>query len=176
MPKRSMIKAALLSATLFASAPAFAADAGLNDLQIADIAYTAGEIDIGYAKIAVATTHDKDVKAFAETMLRDHQTVNDAASALLAKLKAAPEDNATSQTLEKNAAEKRAQLSALKGAAFDKAYVQNEVSYHQFVNATLQDTLIPATQNAELKSLLTSALGTFREHELHAENLARKLD
>ncbi|OFX00216.1 MAG: hypothetical protein A3E78_06475 [Alphaproteobacteria bacterium RIFCSPHIGHO2_12_FULL_63_12] len=171
MKNKSFWSAIAIASMLSASPAAFAADAGLNDLQIAHIAYTAGQIDIGYAEIALKKTHDKDVRAFADTMLRDHAKVNDAALALLKKLNVAPEDNATSQSLETAAAAKRAELSALKGAAFDKAYVANEVAYHQLVNTTLDQTLIPETKNAELKALLTSALGIFTEHERHAETL-----
>lgn len=164
---------AMLAAAAFA--PAMAEGGSLNDLQIAHIAYTAGLIDIGYADIALQKSKNADVRAFADTMERDHKAVNDAALALLAKLKVSPEDNPTSKTLNKQAADERAKLSALSGAAFDKAYADNELAYHQFVNKTLEETLIPETQNEELKDLLTSALATFREHQQHAAHLVAKL-
>lgn len=175
MLKRIMTAASLFAAMLFAPLAATAADAGLNDMQIAHIAYTAGQIDIEAAQQALAISKNSDVRRFAETMVRDHKAVNEAAGALLAKLGATPEDNATSQTLLKNAAEKRAALAKLSGKAFDKAYAANELAYHQFVNKTLEETLIPATQNAELKDLLKSGLKTFREHEQHAQSLVESL-
>lgn len=172
---RLLTAAAMFAAATFAPFSANAGSGALNDLQIAHIAYTAGEIDIANAEQALGISKNEDVRNFAETMLRDHRAVNEAAGALLAKLGAAPEDNATSQTLLKNAAEKRAQLAALKGKAFDKAYAENELAYHQFVNKTLEETLIPATQNQELKELLKTGLKTFRVHEGHAESLVKKL-
>lgn len=167
--------AIMFAFTLFAAPWASAEDNGLNDLQIAHIAYTAGQIDIANAEQALAISENADVRAFAETMLRDHKAVNEAAGALLAKLGVSPEDNATSQALLKDANKKRAARAMLKGAAFDKAYAENELAYHQFVNKTLEETLIPATQNQELKDLLKSGLKTFREHEHHAETLVGKL-
>ncbi len=166
--------AAGLFAVLGASA-ANAEDGGLNDMQIAHIAYVAGQIDIQYAEIAMKRSHNADVRAFAETMLRDHKSVNDAALALLEKLGATPEDNPTSKSLLASAAAKRAELKALKGAAFDRAYAANELSYHQFVNKTVEGTFIPAAQNAEFKDLLGVALATFKVHESHAEKLVKKL-
>jgi putative membrane protein len=166
--------AAGLLAVLGASA-ANAEDGGLNDLQIAHIAYTADEIDIQYAKLALECSDNADVRAFAETMIRDHTAVNVAALALLEKLGASPEDNPTSQSLLASAAAKRTELKALKGAEFDRAYAANELAYHQFVNKTVEGTFIPAVQNAEFKQFLSTALVTFKTHEGHAEKLVKKL-
>jgi putative membrane protein len=88
------------------------------------------------------------------------------------KLGVTPEDNDTSKTLNKQAADKRAELAKLSGAAFDKAYIDNEVAYHKAVNAALQNTLIPAASNTELKDLLTTGLKIFQGHEEHAEHVA----
>jgi putative membrane protein len=153
---------------------AMAADAP-TDPQIAHIAYTAGVIDINAAQQALTKSKNAEVIAFAKTMERDHAAVNDKALALAKKLGVTPEDNPTSQTLTKNAAAELATLAKLKGAAYDKAYVDNEVGFHQAVIKALNDTLIPATQNAELKALLKGAVPLFEEHEQHAEMLAKKL-
>ena len=146
-----------------------------TDPQIAHIAYTAGELDIQAAKQALATTKNRDVRAFAEDMVRDHAAVNKQALALVKKLKVTPEDNGTSRALTKQAAAKRAELAKLKGAAFDKAYVDNEVAYHKTVNGALSNTLIPDAQNTELKSLLQSGLKVFQAHLDHVEQLATQL-
>ena len=91
------------------------------------------------------------------------------------KLKVTPEDNPTSQNLTKQADATRKKLASLNGAAFDKAYVDNEVAYHKTVNTALSDTLIPDAQNAELKSLLQSGLALFQAHQRPAEQLASQL-
>jgi putative membrane protein len=148
----------------------------LNDMQIAHIAYTAGVIDISYANLALEITKNADVRAFAEIMLRDHAAINDAALALVEKLGGTPEDNATSQNLQSQAAEKRDELRVLKGVAFDKAYAANELAYHQFVNETVENTFMPAAQNEEFKALLGVALKTFQAHEGHAEKMAEGLN
>jgi putative membrane protein len=129
-----------------------------TDPQIAHIAYTAGQLDIEAAKQALAITKNKDVKAFAEDMVRDHTAVNKQAIDLVTKLKVTPEDNDTSKALTKAA-----------------AYVANEVAYHKTVNGALETLLIPSASNAELKSLLQTGLKIFQGHQQHAEHVAAEL-
>jgi putative membrane protein len=166
----AFLVAALMSCTL-----AMAQGAKPNDAQIAHIAYTAGDIDIKAAQLALQKSTNKDVRGFAEDMARDHKAVNDQASALVKKLNVTPQDNPTSQALVKQADEKRAALSKLSGMAFDKAYVDNEVAYHQTVNDALRKTLIPSANNAELKTLLQTGLKIFEGHQQHAEMLDKSL-
>jgi putative membrane protein len=163
---------AALVAVCVASVAAFAQGAKPTDPQIAHIAYTAGTLDVEAAKQALAKSKNKDVVAFANQMVKDHEAVNKQALDLCKKLNVTPEDNDTSKALTKQAADKRAELAKLSGAEFDKAYVANEVAYHKTVNGALDTTLIPSAQNAELKSLLQTGLKIFQGHQTHAEHLA----
>ena len=162
---------AAIAAVMLLSSAALAQGAKPNDAQIAHIAYTAGVIDIAAAKQALEKSSNKEVKSFAQDMVRDHEAVNKQALDLVKKLKVTPEDNDTSKALTKAATEKRAELAKLKGAAFDKAYVDNEVAYHKQVDNALETTLIPSASNAELKSLLQTGLKIFQGHEQHAEHV-----
>ena len=168
------LSTAIVAAALLSSG-AFAQGAKPTDPQIAHIAYTAGVIDVTAAKQALEKSTNKDVKAFAANMVGDHEAVNEKALALVKKLKVTPEDNDTSRTLSKNAAAKLKELSKLKGAAFDKAYVDNEVAYHKAVDNALETLLIPSASNDELKSLLQTGLKIFQGHEQHAEQVAAGL-
>jgi putative membrane protein len=146
-----------------------------TDPQIAHIAYTAGVIDITAAKQAISKSKNKDVVAFANDMVRDHEAVNKQALDLVKKLNVTPEDNDTSKSLSKAAADKQAELAKLSGAAYDKAYVANEVAYHKTVNGALENTLIPSATNPELKGLLQTGLKIFQGHQQHAEHVATEL-
>ena len=165
----------IFAAFCLLSPAAFAQDAP-SDPQIAHIAYTAGVIDIEVANLAVKMSKNEDVIAFAKDMLRDHEAVNKQALDLVAKLKVTPEDNATSQSLTQAAAKERDALAKLDGAAFDKAYVENEIAYHKQVNGALETLLIPSAQNAELKDLLQTGLKLFQGHQQHAEHVATMLE
>jgi len=163
--------AAIAAMTLLSGA-ALAEGAKLTDPQIAHIAYTAGVIDVTAGKQALTKASNKEVKAFAENMVRDHEAVNKQALDLVKKLNVTPEDNDTSKALSKQAADKLAELGKLSGAAFDKAYIANEVAYHKAVDSALETQLIPSASNAELKSLLQTGLKIFQGHEQHAEQIA----
>ena len=162
---------AALAALCLSPLPALAQSAKPTDAQIAHIAYTAGVLDIDAAKQALKKSKNKEVRAFAENMVKDHTAVNKQALALVKKLKVTPQDNPTSQALAKQAKAKRDELAKLKGAAFDKAYVDNEVAYHKTLDNALETTLIPSASNAELKSLLETGLKIFQGHEQHAEHV-----
>jgi len=155
-----------------ATAIAWAQGSKLNDAQIAHIAYTADQIDIQAGQQALEKSNNNEVRAFAQDMVRDHTAVNEKALALVKKLNVTPEDNNTSQALSKQAAAKSAELAKLNGAAYDKAYINNEVAYHKTVNDALQNTLIPGASNSELKGLLTTGLKIFQGHQQHAEQVA----
>ncbi|WP_411196638.1 DUF4142 domain-containing protein [Rhizobium sp.] len=160
----------LLAASL--GTASMATDAKPTDPQIAHIAYTAGQIDVTAAEQALKKSKNVEVIEFAKTMERDHKAVNDQALALVKKLKVTPEDNKISQSLSARASEELKTLEALDGAAFDKAYVENEVAYHKSVNSALSTILIPSAQNKELKALLETGLTLFKQHQMHAEHLA----
>jgi putative membrane protein len=146
-----------------------------TDPQIAHVAVTAGEIDIKAAQMALKNSKNKDIRDFAAAMVRDHKKVNEQAAVLMRTLLVQPEDNATSKTMAAQARQDRERIRALKGAEFDRAYIEHEVAYHKAVNAQLAETLIPAAKAPELKAFLEQGLALFQAHQKHAEEVAAKL-
>ena len=104
-------------------------------------------------------------------MVTDHTGVNKQAADLATKLKVTPDDNPTSQSLKAGGEKNVAKLKTLKGAAFDKAYIDNEVAYHQAVLDAVDKTLIPGASNAELKALLVKVRPAFVAHLEHAKKI-----
>jgi putative membrane protein len=146
-----------------------------SDAQIASIVVTANQVDIDAGKLAESKASNAEVKAFGKQMVTDHSGVNKQAVALVTKLKVTPEDNATSQSLKSGGADNVKNLQKLSGAAFDKAYVDHEVAYHEQVLDAVDKTLIPSAQNAELKGLLVSVRPAFVAHLEHAKSLQASL-
>jgi putative membrane protein len=144
---------------------------GVNDAQIASIVVTANKVDIDAGKLAALRSTSDEVKTFARLMVTDHTGVNKSATDLAAKLKVTPQDNPTSQSLKADGEKNLAHLKTLKGAAFDKAYIDNEVAYHQQVIDALDKTLIPSATNEELKALLVKVRPAFVAHLEHAKRL-----
>lgn len=141
----------------------------LSDAEVAHVAVTANSIDIELARLAQSRTADDQVRGFAGTMITDHTAVNEQAAALAGRLGVTPSDNALSQTLLKGAAEARGTIEALRGAAFDRAYMDREIAYHQAVLDALDGLLIPTTENAELRQLLVDVRPAIAAHLEHAK-------
>jgi len=164
--KSSQIAVSLV-ASLFAVS-AFA-QSGPTDPQIAGIVVTANTIDINAGKLAKARTKNKEVSKFAQQMITDHTAVNKQAGALAKKLHVKPAVSDTSKSLKAGAADNMKNLKGLKGAAFDKAYIDHEVAYHQAVLDAIDKVLIPNARNAELKDLIVKVRPAIAAHLDHAK-------
>jgi len=163
-----------VAAVLFLAAGVAAAQAP-NDAQIASIVVTASTVDIDAGKLAESKSSNAEVKAFAQRMITDHSGVNKSAVDLVTKLKVTPQDNPTSESLKSGGETNLAHLKGLSGAAFDKAYIDHEVTYHQQVLDALDKTLIPSAKNEELKALLVKVRPAFVAHLDHAKMIQSKL-
>ena len=164
-----------LAAVLALSLPVAALAQAPSDPQIAGIVVTANQIDVDAGKLAKSRSKNKEVQKFAQQMITDHTAVNKQAAALAKKLKVKPAESGTSKSLKQGAKENMAKLKKLKGPAFDKAYVDHEVAYHQAVLDAIDKVLIPSAQNAELKGLIEKVRPAFVAHLDHAKMLQEKL-
>jgi putative membrane protein len=152
-----------------------AAAPDLTDPEVAHVAVTANAVDIDLARFAQTRTRTAAVRQFAQTMITDHSAVNAQAAALAGKLGVTPADNAVSQSLLTGAADARKSLEPLQGAAFDRAYMDREIGYHQAVLDAIDKLLIPTTENAELKKLLVDVRPAIATHLEHAKHVRTEL-
>ncbi len=167
--------ATLIAAGALVASGAALAQGGPNDAQIAHIVVTANQVDIDAGKLAQKQAKRADVKAFGKQMVTDHSGVNRQATALVKKLGVKPEDNATSQSLKSGGVDNVKHLKTLKGDAFDKAYVEHEVAYHQQVLDAIDKTLLPSAKNAELKGLIEKVRPAIAAHLEHAKMMQSQL-
>lgn len=165
--------AALTAAAL--ALPAVVVAQTPTDAQIAAIVVTANQVDIDAGKLAASKGASADVRAFGEMMATDHAGVNKAAAELAARLKLTPEENDTTRSLKADGDRHLDQLRGLSGAAFDRAYIDREVAYHQAVLDVLDRTLIPSAQNAALRNLLEKVRPAFVAHLERARQIQSAL-
>ena len=171
---KKMISAVV--AGLFAAASGAAlAQPGPSDAQIAGIVVAANTVDVDAGKLAEKMASQKEVKAFAKQMITDHEAVNQQAGALVKKLNITPENSDVSKVLKNGGDENVTKLKQLSGKAFDKAYVDHEIVYHQVVLDALDKTLIPNAKNGELKDLLVKVRPAFVAHLEHAKHIQSSL-
>lgn len=157
------------------AAPAPAAPA-VTDPQIAAIVVAANNVDIEAGKMAQAKSKNASVKAYGKMMVTDHSAVNTQATNLVTKLNVTPEDNETSRAMADKGKATADSLAKLSGAAFDKAYIDNEVAFHQQVLDAIDKTLVPNAQNAELKSLLEQVRPSIAAHLKSAQDIQANLN
>jgi putative membrane protein len=163
---------ALALGTMLCSGTVALADApALNDPQIATVALTAHQVDLDRAKWALSKIKTDEVKQFAEQMANDHLLGKNEVLALAKKLGVKPETSPVSKGLEDGAAKTKTDLQKLKGAAFEKAYIDAEVGYHQAVIDAVNKVLIPGAKNAEVKEALVNTVPTLEGHLQHAKNV-----
>ncbi|MCC7009797.1 MAG: DUF4142 domain-containing protein [Acidobacteria bacterium] len=159
----------------FAAAVSSVSAQTVTDAQIASIVVTANQVDIDAGKVAVAQSANGQVKKFGQLMVDDHTGVNRQATDLVTRLKVTPQDHPTAAALESDGEKNVARLRTLHGAAFDKAYIDHEVAYHQQVLDAIDRTLIPSATNGELKALLVKVRPAIAAHLEHAKMLQSSL-
>ena len=175
-PHLTTIAAVLFATALHPSIVKAQGTTAPTDPQIVGIVETADDIDINYAKLALSKARDKQVKDFAQQMITDHSAVQKSVINLASKLNVTPADSPTSDSLKAQAQQTLEKLRGLKGKAFEKSYVDNEVSYHEAVINATKTVLIPSAQNAELKSALQGAEPLFEGHLAHAERVQSAIE
>ena len=175
-PHLTAIAAVLFATALHPSIIKAQGTAAPTDPQIVGIVETAADIDINYAKLALSKARDKQVRDFAQQMITDHSAVQKSVINVASKLNVTPADSPTSDSLKAQAQQTLEKLRGLKGKAFEKSYVDNEVSYHEAVINATKTVLIPSAQNAELKSALQGAEPLFEGHLAHAERVQSAIE
>ncbi|HET7061609.1 MAG TPA: DUF4142 domain-containing protein [Nitrosospira sp.] len=74
------------------------------------------------------------------------------------------------------AEKKIAALESLKGRAFDKAYIDHKVAFHQGVLDTIDNRLMPNAVNEDLKAFLYGLFPPLSEHLEHAQQIQESLN
>ena len=175
-PHLTTIAAVLFATALHPSIMKAQGTPAPTDPQIVGIVETADDIDINYAKLALSKARDKQVRDFAQQMITDHSAVQKSVINLASQLNVTPADSPTSDSLKAQAQQTLEKSRGLKGKAFEKSYVDNEVSYHEAVINATKTVLIPSAQNAELKSALQGAEPLFEGHLAHAERVQSAIE
>ena len=80
-----------------------------------------------------------------------------------------------SRSIADGQAAERAKLGELDGAAFDRAYIDNEIAYHEAVIDAVKNVLIPSAENDRLKQTLIDVSPAFVSHLEQARSIRQEL-
>lgn len=154
--------------------PDTTASAPLDDPTIVSIFDAANTFDIETSQLALEKSQNAEVRALAQQFVNDHSNVRQQGRDLAARLGVTPPDLAEGE-LSQGHATAMTELRARTGAEFDRAYVAHEVAYHDQVIQAIQNDLMPAIQNAELRALVEKVAPAFQAHLTAAQNLRTRL-
>lgn len=156
--------------------PAVAEMRDIHDAHIADVVVTASGIAIEAARLAQSKSSNDEIKSYAERMIGDHTQVSQSATELVTRLKVTLQDNPISQSLKAGSETDFARLQTLRGAEFDKAYIDHKVILYQNMLDTIDNQLMPSTSNQELKALLFNLFSPFSLHLDDAQKIQESLN
>lgn len=147
----------------------------VSDANIAAIVVAANQADIDNGELAVERASSDRVRAFGQQMIDAHTAVNESAVELVNELGVSPEPNEISRSIANGQAAEREKLAKLSGAAFDRAYIANEIAYHEAVIDAVRNVLIPSAENGRLKQTLIDVSPAFVAHLQQARSIQEEL-
>jgi putative membrane protein len=177
--RRSPLNAAmvLLAASFATAMPGTAGQAqetGLDDATIVAIFDAANTADIETGALAEERGSSKEIRDFGAMLARDHAMVRQQGRDLAARLRVTPTPPKDDQGARDHAAA-MARLESLEGAAFDRAFLEHEIAFHQAVIDAVTGTLLPAIRNPELKALVEKVAPAFQAHTRMAQELQKRI-
>lgn len=134
----------------------------------ADQAARAGMMEVKSADLALQKSRNSQVKSFAREMKRDHTNADQKLKQAVGTGTQLPTDLAADQQQQLDS------LQSKSGAAFDKAYADQEVQDHQKAVSLFEDASHNAP-TAQLRDYASQTLPTLKEHLKRAQQLQSKV-
>jgi putative membrane protein len=150
------------------------ANATLSDPNIVYILDQANAADSARGRLAETKGTSTDVKNFGRLMVGEHHALRQQGQQLAKKLNVTPQAPPNDQSEAQAKTEMDSLNAVAKGKAWDKAYIDYEVNYHQAVLQTATKAL-DAAQNQELKDLIKKAAPVVQKHIDEAKKVQQKL-
>jgi putative membrane protein len=148
--------------------------AKLSDANIVALVDEANKADSAAGALAATKGTSADVKQFAKLMMSEHHALRLQGEQLAKKLNVTPVAPANDPVSPMAQQEMSTLQSTPKGAEFDRAYIDQEVTVHKAVKDLLDQAKGDA-QNEELKALIGKAQPVIQKHLDQAEAIQKKL-
>lgn len=171
-----VLSAAFILAMVALSGFCDLANAGtLNDAQILGIYVQVNGFDIETALLGRSQAHAEAVRKLAAHVSSDHIGVRQAAFDLAEKCKVSPSlpDDRDAAAIEHGKI--MANLMAIKGDEFDKAYLRHEVEFHRAAIDAVRSLLLPSATCPELQAHFKNILPAFEHHLSQTQEIAGKV-
>jgi putative membrane protein len=151
-----------------------ASGGALTDANIVALLDEANKADSAAGALAVTKATSPEVKRYAKLMMNEHHALRVQGQQLAKKAQITPAAPANDPVAPLAQQESSTLQSTPKGAQFDRAYMEQEVTVHRAVNDLL-DQAKSAAQNDQLKALIGRAQPVIQKHLNMAESIQKKL-
>jgi putative membrane protein len=170
------IAATALAISAHAAPPADPPATPLSDAEVLGLLATANDAEINAGQVAITKGQKQEVKDFGLKMVTDHTANNIKIKETELKSTISRIDSDASRELKKNADAAIDGLKNAKDADFDKTYIDGQVMMHQELLTSLDTSLIPNAQNADVKAYLTDTRAAVEAHLKEAQAIQASLN
>ena len=126
--------------------------------------------------IAREKATDASVREFAVMMVNEHTEGNVKTEEALAKKEIPSDDSNTSRDLDAASAAAADSLRATPaGPAFDRMYIDRQITVHEKLSSDIEKTLLPAARASVVKTALTDMQKTVTKHLERARQIRAAL-
>jgi putative membrane protein len=147
----------------------------LTDSDIAMIMRVANLGEVREGELARNKATDTAVRDFAAMMVTEHTAQNNKAESELARVDVASSDTDLSRQLDAESGAATDQLRSLAGAAFDRSYMDRQITAHQSLIALIDSKLMPTARKKIVKEQLTELRGLADKHLTRAKQIQGSL-
>lgn len=148
----------------------------MTDADIAAVVEAANTGQMELAQLAAKNAQNSQVKSFATMMVTQQKDVASKAKTIEQTTRIAPTDNDVSLQLKSDTQTTLSDLKGQKGKDFDRSYMDSQVKMQREVLDTIDNKLMPAAQNGELKSHLSDVRKKVSDNLTKAQKIDDKLN
>lgn len=146
-----------------------------TDERIAAVVKEANKLEAELADGASDKAMSPQVKQYAEQVQTDHKNADKSLDELTGRLRIKPQDNEVAKAIKSMNDQTKTRLKGMEGWAYDKAYLEHEVSFSQGLVDYIDNTLLPNTVNPDLKEMLYSQRAVIAAHLDNAKQIQSTL-
>ena len=127
----------------------------MMDANVAAVAHASNMDEIQTSQLALQRSQNAQVRQFAQMMITEHTAVDQQMMQMLQAKGMTMQPNEPARAAMQATAATVANLSRTTGAAFDRAYMMHQVASHRWTLTSLDQSLIPATRDDQMKAFLS---------------------
>jgi putative membrane protein len=145
--------------------------ATLQDPEIAQILMAINKGEIDGAQIADSKLQNQNVKTYAKKMISEHKKNSRTTEDLVDKANFDSKEGETAKALKNEMKSSNDSLKSTDKAGMDKAYLAQQVMMHEKALKTIEDSLLPNVQDANLRAHLEATRTHVKGHLDEARSL-----